>query len=388
MKKLISILLITIMIFSSLSIAAFAEEAEVYEIGGMEVGVVQADGSILVTTTEYGKALNLLLGDNKKRVVTLPKKKIYLDRLIWVGSNKTINAKGATIIQHTDMPLIAHNCTKTDYKSLKNFTINGGTWTFKDISKAKKATSLLRFNHAKNITIKNATIDTNYVCHAVELIACKDVKITNCKMVAKGKQKNDKYAEPLQIDIATKATAPSCAEYGKKFVQGQTCKNITVKNCTIKGSRGICTNKTDTEGGKWLKKHHVNVTITGCTVTGMATEALCLHNVAGVTVKNNKVYSKGSDDNYNNGIYLASFGSFKNLSSYKNVFSGNTVKGGKRAIYIATYRGGTYKIEKSHQFGATTIKKNKLYAKSGAANALTAVGCKSVSKSGNKLYRW
>jgi hypothetical protein len=387
-SKVISLCLI-LAIIAGLSISApqttFAEEGKIAKVNGVEIGTVQKDGSILLNVSKSSgnnqSILSAALGDNKKRTVVLPKGKVPIYNAIFIGSNKTIKAKGATVYQNSpDTPILINSCTKTNYKSLKNVTINGGVWTMKKIDKPSRSTSTFRFAHANNIKIKNARVDTNYISHALEIIACKKVLVENCKLIAKGKQKNDIYAEPLQIDISTKATAPVIAQYGKKFVKGQTCKNITVKNCTVKGSRGICTNKTDTEGGKWLKKHHFNVKIIGCKVTGMKTEALCLHNVAGVTVKNNKAYSKGSDYNYNIGCYLASFGNNKKTSKYANVFSKNTIKGGRNGLYIATYKG--------NKFGKTTIKSNKLYAKSGSSVALGVSGCTKTIIKNNKKYKW
>ena len=356
-----------------------------YVIKGMEVGRVQPDGSILFTLQKSaalnGRALSRLVEGNAERKIILPSKTIKIERVLHVGDNKTIIATGATIFQtKPQIPIILNDCKKTDYGSLKNFTLDGGTWQIKDNAKAKYITSTFRFAHAQNTTIKNARVDTNYICHAIELIACKNVTVYNCKLEAKGKQKNDKYAEPLQIDIATKATAPAIASQGKKYVNGQICKNITVEKCVVKGSRGICTNKTDTEGGKWLGRYHVNVKIIGCTVTGMATEALCLHNVMGVTVKDTKAYSMSGDYNYNNGCFFAGFGSNGQTSKYTNEFSGNTFKGGRHGLYIQTYAGNKH--------GETTISNNNLYAKAGKSDALSVSNCTKVINKGNKLYKW
>ncbi|MCR5653277.1 MAG: glycosyl hydrolase 53 family protein [Ruminococcus sp.] len=356
-----------------------------YVLGGMEVGSVQADGSILYKVQKSaalnGRALSRLVEGSAKRKIVIPAKTVKIERVLHIGNNKTIIAKGATILQvNKKIPIMLNDCKKTNYGSLKNFTIDGGIWQIQDNAKANYVTSTFRFAHAQNITIKNARVDTNYICHAIELIACKNVKIYNCKLEAKGKQKNDKYAEPLQIDIATKQTAPAIASQGKKYVNGQICQNITVEKCTVKGSRGICTNKTDSEGGKWLSRHHVNVKIIGCTVTGMKTEALCLHNVMGVTVQNTKAYSKGGDYNYNNGCFFASFGNNGQTAKYSNVFSGNTFKGGKHGLYIQTYAGNKH--------GKTTVTKNNLYAKAGKGAALSVANCKKVISKGNKLYKW
>ena len=354
-------------------------------INGMGVGTYQKDGSILFKMQKdmasNGRALNYLLNDNTPRTIVLPKKKINIERTLWFGSNKTVIATGATIFENVWGAIALNKCTKTDYKSTENITIKGGKWTMKNNDKPKSDTSTFRFAHAGNIKLIGCDIDTNYICHAVELIACKNVTIEKCKLIAKGKMMDDIFAEPLQIDIATPATAPQIkALYGSKFVNGATCQNITVKNCTVKGSRGICTNKTDTEGGKWLSKHHKNIKIIGCTVTGVATEALCLHNVAGVTVQNTKTYSLGGDDVRNSGCLLASYGYTDLTAKYENVFSGNTFKGGSHGLKIKTYGGNS--------FGKTTVANNKLYAKNGAGAALEVSNCTKTVIKGNKTYGW
>ncbi len=354
-------------------------------INGMGVGTYQKDGSILFKMQKdmalNGRALNYLLNDNTPRTIVLPKKKINIERTLWFGSNKTVIATGATIFENVWGAIALNKCTKTDYKSTENITIKGGKWTMKNNDKPKSDTSTFRFAHAGNIKLIGCDIDTNYICHAVELIACKNVTIEKCKLIAKGKMMDDIFAEPLQIDIATPATAPQIkALYGSKFVNGATCQNVTVKNCTVKGSRGICTNKTDTEGGKWLSKHHKNIKIIGCTVTGVATEALCLHNVAGVTVQNTKTYSLGGDDVRNSGCLLASYGYTDLTAKYENVFSGNTFKGGSHGLKIKTYGGNS--------FGKTTVTNNKLYAKNGAGAALEVSNCTKTVIKGNKTYGW
>ena len=351
------------------------------------LGTYQEDGSILFKMQEdahgNGNALWELLSNDNKKTIVLPKKKIKIDRVLYVGNNTTLIATGATIFQ-TDWQknLIIHDCDKTNYNSLKNVTIKGGKWQIKDNAKARRSTSTFRFAHAQNINLIGCNIETNYISHAVELIACKNVTVDKCTLTAKGKSKSDSLEEALQIDIATKATAPSCAAYGSKYVKGQTCKNITVKNCKITGSRGVCANKTDTEGGKWLKNHHENIKITGNTLTGVSSEALALHNVAGATVKKNKITSKGSrlSTVYTIGLNLCSFGYNNVTSKYKNTISDNTIKGGLRGLYINTAYG--------NKFGKTTIKNNKLYAKSSASNAMVIYNCKSTVKKNNKTYKW
>ncbi len=378
MKKILSILFVSLMIFGIFTISVSAEDNS-YKFNGSVIGTLDSDGKIILNKDSIW-AINDLLSGNKKRTIVLPKTTIHLGSMIWMGSNKTIIAKGATIIQDSLIPIAANASSKLNYNSMKNVTIEGGKWLIKGLTKSTHSTSNFRFAHAQNIKFKNVYIETNYFSHAVELIACKNVTFDKCKLIAKGKKNTKGIDEVLQIDVASSKTAPSEKSYGSKFVKGQVCKNITVKNCTVKGGRGICTNKTDSDGNKWISGHHTNIKILNNTIYGYTHEALCLHNAAGVTVKGNKIYSKGSNNNYNIGCYLLSAGKFKKLSKYKNVFANNTIKGGRNGLYISSDNGT--------KFGKITVKNNKLYAKAGKQAALAYNYCPKISISNNKLYKW
>lgn len=397
-KRITAIAISALMLISAVSIDAIAKESKyvLNEYGNRVCGTLQKDGSILFKPTPgdakaTGNDLYYLLSGDKKKTIVLPKKKIKIERVLYPGNNTTLIATGATIIQtQKDKTLIINDCDKTDYKSLQNVTIKGGKWHINGNKTNKRPTSTFRFAHAKNIKLQKCTIDTNYISHAVELIACKNVTIDGCKILASGKTKSTSLEEAVQIDIASKATAPSCAKFGKKYVKGQTCKNITIKNSAIRGSRGVCANRTDTEGGKWLKKHHSDITLTGNTITGMTSEAVALHNTAGISVKNNKITSKGKRTStvYTIGLNIASFGSTKAIAKKKITVSNNTIKGGRQAIHIVTYRNTTSGAYGSHKFGTVTIKNNKLYAKKGKGNCILTKQCKKVIKSKNKLHKW
>ncbi len=286
--------------------------------------------------------------------------------------------------------IVVNPCNDINYNAMKNVKITGGKWVINGNPTNKRKTSTFRFIHGKNITLKNCEIDTNYRSHAVELIACKNVTVDGCKLIAKGKTQKNSLEEALQIDISTKATAPTFKDYPKKYINGQGCKNITVKNCTIKGSRGLCVNRTDTENNKWLKKHQSNITLINNTITGKTSEAVALHNAAGLTVKNNRIYSLGNrlSTTYSIGLNIASFGKTSLISSKKVTITGNTIKGGRQAVQVVTYKNtksGTYGSQK---FGTVTIKNNKLYCKRGKSNCILTKSCKKVINSGNKKYNW
>lgn len=349
------------------------------------VSHIKAEAAVLVPAsndksgkTDYKQISEALKND--RDIILEEGKTYYLKGTLWVESNQSITATGATIISKTGA--FRNRPKKTNYGSLNNFTIDGGIW--KNVDKNGYKKSMVQFSHSKNITIKNAVILCNYAGHAVELVACKNVTIDNCILQALGKCSSSCVEEQLQIDIATPVTAPTVGNYGSKFVKGQTCQNITVTNCTITGGRGICANYASKEK-KYQTKFHKNVVLRNNTITSVSAEAVALFNVLGATVENNKIIckSKRTSTAYSVGLHIAMFG--KAPSSIKKAVykvNNNTIKGGRQGFYVYSHS--------SSRFGKVIAKKNKCYAKAGKSKAIQ-VTKKSVSKislSKNKQYKW
>ena len=72
----------------------------------------------------------------------------------------------------------------------------------------------------------------------------------------------------------------------EKLVKGQTCSNITIKDCEISGGRGVCANYASKEN-KYLGKFHDKIIIENCKITGETAEGVALFNTLNSTVKNN-----------------------------------------------------------------------------------------------------
>lgn len=304
----------------------------------------------------------------------------YIKGTLYVKSNQSITATGATVI--TENGAIRNIPTAVNYNSISNFTLDGGTWKNSSSEGFKK--TMMQFSHSKNITIKNATVECNYEGHALEILACKNVTVEKCKLLGVGKVVKNSCEEQLQIDIATPKTAPTLVEYGSKFVSGQTCKNITIKNNTIRGSRGICANYASTEN-KYINKFHKNIKIIGNKVTSKTSEAVALFNVIGATVKNNKLTNKSSRVNtaYSVGLHITMFAKApSSIKKAKYTVTGNTIKGGRQGFFVYSHS--------SSKFGKVIAKNNKCYSKMGASSALVIHKDSSVKKSTskNKTYKW
>lgn len=322
------------------------------------------------TAKQFDKALK---DKNVKEIVIKKNMKIPC---LYTGSNKTIIAKGRTITCGSNA--IRNKATKLNYESVKNVTINGGVWK----SSSKK--SLFQFVHGQNIVFKNATITCGVKGHAIELIACKNVKIENCNVKSVGKPSKSANDEQIQTDIATPKTAPTVkSRYGKKYTNGQICKNITVNNCTVTGARGVCTNFAKSES-KFRNRFHENITVKNSNLVGLSSEALALFNAMNVSVAKNKIITKSSRTGtaYSIGCHVHIFGKNSGvISKNRNVtIQGNTVFGGRQAVQIYSSAKG--------KFARGLIKNNKLYCKKGASKALKVGGVLKVSKIKNKLSKW
>lgn len=365
----------------SVTSVSAVEGEEITSSKGNVIGTYDADGRIVFQPDSdvihnNVLALNELCGGSGKKTIVIPKgSTVKLDAVVYLGSNTTIQADGATIIQTLDdgRGILANEVTKSNYGSIKNVTIQGGIWKN---AKNKRQASVMRFAHGQNMTIDNVTVITNYEGHAIELIAMKNVTVQKSTLKAEGKGRKNSVEEALQIDIATPLTAPGIAKtYGKKFTKGETCKNIKVLNNTISSSRAVCANYASREK-KYSNKFHDNITIIGNKLTGKSAEGVALFNTLNSTVKNNTIVSNSTrkSEAYSVGLNILMMGSSSQAKKAIVTVQGNTIRGGRQAMQVASKTSSRYK--------KAVVKKNKLHASSG--QALVLQGAAKSSESGNK----
>ena len=347
---------------------------------------------VLVPSGDSGanyRNLNYLASGNKKKTIVIPKgSSIKLNGVITPGNNTTIIATGATITGKKESNVIF----AAPDKKLKNLTIKGGKWRSAD--KDGRTGSLFAFSFVDKLVMDGVDCNANYIGHAIEIIACKNVTIKNCKIKAIGSNPKECLEEQIQIDIATKKTAPKIAEFGSKYVQGQTCENIYILNNTVTGARAVGVNWTDSENGKWINKFHKNIVIKGNKLTGTTSEALAYFNVIGGKISNNTIITKATrtagNSSYTIGIHVAIFG--KAPASMKKstlTISKNTVKGNRNGIHFKAYFNSS-ETKCLSQFGTVKVTGNTVYCKKGKSNAIVQVknSCKKLITSKNKVYKW
>ena len=311
----------------------------------------------------------------KYSVVKLKKgKKYYLASPIHVKSNRTIDATGAVIkCKHN---ILYQDIKKTNYGSLKNFTIKGGVW--KSTSKAGFKGSSIAFIHAQNIKVIGMKIkNTNYNGHALEFVACKDVLVDGVKITPKGAARKSQEAM-VQFDIATGATYPRLK--GTKRANGAICKNITMTGCTVKGNRAVATGYAYKDS-KYLNKAHTNIKLNKNTLTSVNAEGAFLVNVKSATVTGNKITSKykSTSSDKGTGLHILSVGK---ITDTNYTVTGNTIKGYKYGLRAYS--------QSSVRLHLLTLENNKRYCKRGKDSALRAdyKYLDELVDNNNEFYKW
>lgn len=355
----------------------------------LSIGVMFRAGSVFAAEIEptgdkdgkkdYSLIKAALTSDGEVRLKS--GKTYYIAYPIHLDSGQKIYAKGAKIIC-LQGAFRSKDPTKGNYKSVQNIVVDGGTW--KNIQKEGLSGSMIQFAHGQNITVKNVNVSCNYKGHAIELIAVKDVVVDNCKVTPLGSCPTGCHEEQIQIDIATPATAPAVASKGAGLATGQICENITIKNCTVSGARGICANFTNTENGKYLNRFHKNIVIKNNQIKGKTGEALALFHVMGAVVQGNKIVTsnKNTGETYSTGLHIAIFGKAPSaMDSAVLRVKSNVIKGGRYGMLV-------FSDNASSKFGKLVMQNNKCYARAGKEKAYEIQFVKKTSISNNKKYAW
>lgn len=333
------------------------------------------------------KKLNKLLSGTAKRTVIIPKgSNIFVNGDINVGSNKTIIANGAKIrVKDRANAIFAD-----PRKKVTNLKVIGGNWETTNNKGTSKSLFVLAF--AKNVLLDGITCTANYTGHAMEIIACNNVTVKNCNIYASGTNPAGCREKQVQIDLATKRTAPRIAAFGAKYAQGQTCQNIYLYNNTISGAQATGTSHIDTEGGRFNSKFFKNIVIVGNKITSKNAEGLALFNVINGEIKNNIIESDCTDQagnaSHTVGVYIQCFGQSAEMPDSTMTISGNTIFGNRNGIFMKGYYGsGKTCIT---PLGTINIDNNTIYCRTGINQAIQSGNgsVKALNISSNKLYQW
>lgn len=199
------------------------------------------------------KMLEKAVGSTKVITIYFPAGDYYIDKPMRVYSNTHIILDEKATIHRMDSMInrnILHNVDQNGkmdvvggYDMSENIILEGGTWDGGNIQLATEAADVIRFDHAKNITIRDCVIKNTYNCHIIELVGVKNGLVTGCTLSGfrykKGHEKDYRYArEAIQLESAwtdneSKKTDSKAAWARGSVVDGTSCKQVTVTNNTF-----------------------------------------------------------------------------------------------------------------------------------------------------------
>ena len=226
----------------------------------------------------------------------------------------TSESKNIEILFMNAKPLDSDDSNITGYNGRSNIIIDGGIINCR---------SAIAFCHGQNITIKNVTFKNCKADHYIQIGACKNVKIQNCKFIG-GTEKSSsrQYVEFIQIDWMTSAGQPYWTSTANIF-DSTVNDGIEIDGCEFRNGddeynfmcTGIGSHSSD---GDNVNK---NITIKNCRFTGYSYRALTLHKMENVIIDNNIF----EDTKTTSAIAITS-------SNNVTITSTNKIKGGIRGI--------------------------------------------------------
>ena len=248
-----------------------------------------------------------------------------------IGSNTTIQCgkKVKIIKKATNFAYMIRSQIKKKgkYKSIKNVTINGGTWD----ANYKKYTSdaggsNMTFVHGENITIKNAKICRNFSSHLIELVGIKNATISNCKLYGFIPSTPTAKKEAIQLDVVHSTKVISNA-----YPYDDTpCRDITIKNNEIyKYARAIGTHSAVD------RLYQDNIRIENNYIHDLSSEGIYCYNFTNVSILNNRIKKVAkaimikTDNNENGAAYYNRKSGIKPVilenDAFNYTISGNTL---------------------------------------------------------------
>jgi len=137
------------------------------------------------------------------RLATLPLRIYRNTRLTLMPGAKFVRAADATLLLNGDA-----DQTFGGYTGHGNLTIEGGVWDMRSTTPGLTGSRMcISLGHAENITIRGVEIRDTPGFHAVEVNACRDVHIVDCRFLGFTDPGGRDLSEAVQIDLALNSGA-------------------------------------------------------------------------------------------------------------------------------------------------------------------------------------
>lgn len=270
------------------------------------------------------KAARDLATKKKPITVVVPEGTYKISDVLHIYSNTTLDVRGVTLKysgkgSHTMLMSGTNGKYKNQndynrskkcagYNGFENITVKGGTW----ISTTKNTSTIIRFAHAKNVTLDGVTLSGGGCAHQIEVAAINGFYVKNCTFKNFGDENDEEKQEALQLDIA-------CAESGFRgvYLDGTPMKNVEITGCTFSNvPRGVGSHTL------LVGAYFDNVKINNNTFTKVWEEAIVALNYVNCEIKDNTIKNCGA------GILVQYFKATSE-SIYTTVFDGKKAYKGK-----------------------------------------------------------
>lgn len=230
--------------------------------------------------------------DSKPYYVTVPKGTYRLYKTVNIYSNTSLFLDGVSLkrcfAKGAMLKSGSKKYNKGGYEAYRNISVVGGTFDGNcsdgPYAYSNKSFSMIRFGHAKNVTLSNITLCNNVGSHHMEIGGVSGLTITNCKFSGY-KYSSTPYAkEAIQLDIIHSKTI-----FGGYAPYDDTpCQNVTISNCTFQNlSRAIGTHNAV------IGVYQSGITITNNTFENIQDEAVLASSFKNCSITDNTMTNVG-----------------------------------------------------------------------------------------------
>ncbi|MCI8378314.1 MAG: hypothetical protein HFH72_07300 [Lachnospiraceae bacterium] len=258
----------------------------------------QAHYDYIVTDGEFGadvtdrdsdaraiqRAFEKAIGAKEPVTIYFPAGTYYIDKPLRIYSNTHLVLDDNAVIYRMDSLIdrgLLHNVDQDGrmdvtggYDMSENITIEGGTWDGGDIKKASKGSDIIRFDHARNITVKDCTVRNTYDCHLIEFVGIEGGSISGCTLTGfryrQGHSNDWAYArEAVQLESAWTNNEADKTEVSSLWAKGSVVDGTSCRKVAVTGNRvidfpcGIGQHHYTKNG----KHRNEDITISGNTIT-------------------------------------------------------------------------------------------------------------------------
>lgn len=293
--------------------------------------------SYITPTKAIQAALDMAQDNNfngKLYYITIPEGKYDINSQLKIYSNTYLSMQNVTLVRKFTgtMMKFGREAEYVGYTGFSNITIDGGTWDGNGKNNPTYSSSLIRFAHANNITIKNAEFTNAVSSHHIECAAVDNLKVTDC-IFSNYYGKSNTNNEALQFDIMNLSHFPKYGKYDET-----PCKNITVSGCTFKNlQRGLGSHSAI------AGSYFTNMKFTKNTFKDIDGYAIIAVNYKNSEISDNIISDCGSGISFrymvksNKNFYAPSSKEFKIVKNSNSSITGNTITVEKKSFSATAY---------------------------------------------------